>query len=97
MAFVQHDDLILIRAIIDHVSQSEQRVAAGQHGLTPGRVTLVADYQAAAVVCDGFIQDGCLLGLLQTCKVILEGTKVTMKHSRTYEVLLNIRCHSNVV
>lgn len=29
MPLVQHDDLILVRAIIDHVSQSEQRVTAG--------------------------------------------------------------------
>ena len=73
MAFVQHDDLILVRAVVDHVSQSEQRVAAGQHRLTPGGVALVADDQAAAVVCDGFVQDGGLLGLLQAGEVILKG------------------------
>lgn len=73
VAFVQHDDLILIRAIVDHVPQREQRVAAGQHRLTPSGVTLVADDQAAAVVCDGFVQDRCLLGLFQTREMILKG------------------------
>lgn len=73
MAFVQHYDLVLVRAVIDHVSQREQRVAAGQHRLTPGGVALVADDQAAAVVCDGFVQGGRLLGLLQTGEVVLKG------------------------
>lgn len=82
VAFVQHDDLILIRAVIDHVSQCEQRVAAGQHRLTPSGVTLVADDQAAAVVCDGFVQDRCLLCLLQTGEVILKGGKGMMEHCR---------------
>lgn len=82
VAFVQHDDLIIVCAIINHVPQREQRVAAGQHGLTPSGVTLVADHQAAAVVRDGFVQDGHLLCLLQTREVILLGGKVTMKHSR---------------
>lgn len=72
MAFVQHDDLVLVRPVVDHVSQGEQRVTAGQHRLTPGRVALVADHQAAAVVCDGFVQDGCFLRLLQTGEVILQ-------------------------
>lgn len=73
MAFVQHDDLVLVGAVVDHVPQREQRVSAGQHGLTPGRVALVADHQAAAVVGDGFVQDGRLLRLLQAGEVILEG------------------------
>lgn len=72
VAFVQHDDLVLVRPVVDHVSQGEQRVAAGQHRLTPGGVALVADDQAAAVVSDGFVQDGGLLRLLQTREVILE-------------------------
>lgn len=72
VAFVQHDDLILVGAVIDHVPQREQRVAAGQHGLSPGWVALVADDQVAAVVCDGFVQDGRLLCLLQTREVILK-------------------------
>lgn len=33
----------------------------------------MADDQAAAVVCDGFVQDRGLLGLLQTGEVILKG------------------------
>ena len=82
MPFVQHDDLVVVRAVVYHVPQREQRVAAGQHGLTPGGVALVADDQAAAVVCDGFVQDG-RLRLLQTREVILLGRKVTTKHSRT--------------
>lgn len=73
VAFVQHDDLVLVRAVIDHVSEGEQRVAAGQHGLPPGGVTFMADYQAAAVVCDGLIQDARLLCLLETREVILQG------------------------
>lgn len=71
MALVQHDDLVLVRAVVDHVSHGEQRVAAGQHRLAPRRVALVADDQAAAVVCDGFVQDGGLLRLLQAGEVIL--------------------------
>lgn len=73
VAFVQHDDLVLVRAVVDHVPQREQRVAAGQHRLAPGGVALVADDQAAAVVRDGLVQDGCLLGLLQAGEVILKG------------------------
>lgn len=72
MAFVQHDDLVLVRAVVDHVPQREQRVAAGQHRLAPGGVALVADDQAAAVVGDGLVQDGCLLRLLQAGEVVLE-------------------------
>lgn len=72
VAFVQHDDLVLVRAVVDHVPQREQRVAAGQHRLAPGGVALVADDQAAAVVGDGLVQDGSLLRLLQTGEVVLE-------------------------
>lgn len=64
VAFVQHDDLVLVCAVVDHVPQGEQCFAAGQHRLTPGGVALVANHQAAAVVCDGFVQDGRLLCLL---------------------------------
>lgn len=71
MSFVQHDDLVLVCAVVDHVSQREQRVAAGQNRLPPRRVALVADDQAAAVVGDGLVQDGGLLRLLQTGEVIL--------------------------
>lgn len=73
VAFVQHDDLVLVRAVVDHVSHREQRVAAGEHRLAPSGVALVADDQAAAVVCDGFVQDGGLLCLLQAGEVILKG------------------------
>lgn len=73
VALVQHYDLVLVRAVVNHVSQREQCVAAGQHRLTPGGVTLVADDQAAAVACDGFIQGGRLLGLLQAGEVVLKG------------------------
>lgn len=72
VAFVQHDDLVLVGAVVDHVPQREQRVAAGQHRLAPSGVALVADDQAAAVVRDGLVQDGRLLGLLQAGEVILE-------------------------
>lgn len=72
VAFVQHDDLVLVRAVVDHVPQREQRVAAGQHRLAPGGVALVADDQAAAVVGDGLVQDGSLLRLLQAGEVVLE-------------------------
>lgn len=71
VAFVQHDDLVLVRAVVDHVPQREQRVAAGQHRLAPGRVALVANDQAAAVVGDGLVQDGSLFRLLQTGEVVL--------------------------
>lgn len=71
MAFVQHYDLVLVRAVVDHVPQREQCVAAGEHRLSPGGVALVADDQAAAVVGDRLIEDGCLLGLLQTGEVVL--------------------------
>lgn len=87
MAFVQHDDLILVCSVIDHVPQSEQRVAARQHGLPPGGVALVADYEAAAIVCDGFIQDRCFLGLLQTSEVILREQKYSFLLS---EILMMI-------
>lgn len=71
MAFIQHYDLVLVRAVVDHVPQREQRVAAGEHRLSPGGVALVADDQAAAVVGDRLVQDRRLLGLLQTGEVVL--------------------------
>lgn len=94
VALVQHDDLVFVRAVIDHVPQREQRVAAGQHRLAPGGVALVADDQAAAVVGDGLVQDGSLLGLLQTGEVVL-GVKKMMSYRRGVHVWRSTAQHDN--
>lgn len=93
VAFVQHDDLVLVRAVVDHVPQREQRVAAGQHCLAPGGVALVADDQAAAVVGDGLVQDGSLLGLLQAGEVVLEVDKMVKLLQNLHRFVINLSLH----
>ena len=71
MALVEHDDLVLVRAVVHHMAQREQRIAAGQYRLAPGGVALMTDHHARAVVADRLVQDGRLLCLLQAGEVVL--------------------------
>lgn len=74
-AFVQHDDLVLVVALVQRVAQCEQRVPAGQYRPAPGGVALVTDHQSAPVGADGLVQHGRLLALLQTGEVVLSPTQ----------------------
>lgn len=46
---IEHDDLVLIGAFVQHVAQGEERRGVGQHGAPPGRVALVSDDQVLLV------------------------------------------------
>lgn len=54
---MEHDDLVLIRALIHHVPQGEQLLLVGQHGAPPGRVTFMADHHFLLEGLDGLIED----------------------------------------
>ena len=40
MPLVEHDDLVLVRPVVHHVSQGQQRGSSGQNGSSPGWISL---------------------------------------------------------
>lgn len=73
MAPVEHDDLVLIRGVIQDVAQGQQRGRVAEDGAAPGRVTLVRDDQPLLIGCNGIIQSRRLLILIWGCEVVLRG------------------------
>lgn len=70
-AFVQHDDLVLVAAVIHNVAESEQRRHVGQDSAAPNRVTLVRDQHLLFISCDGIVQHHWVLILIRRGEVIL--------------------------
>ena len=56
MAPVEHDDLVLVRGVVQDVAQRQQRGRVAEDGTAPGRVALVRDDQPLLVGRDGVIQ-----------------------------------------
>lgn len=73
VAPVEHDDLVLVRGVIQDMSQGQQRGRVAEDGAAPGWVTLMRDDQPLLVGCDGIVQGGWLLILIWGCEVVLQG------------------------
>lgn len=73
-AFVQHDDLVLVTAVIHNVAESEQRRHVGQDSAAPHRITLVRDQHLLLISCDGIVQHHWVLIFIRRGEVILQRT-----------------------
>lgn len=71
---VQHDDLILVAAVIHDVAQRQQRWHVGQDCAAPHGVALVRNQHLLLVGSDGVVQNHGVLVLVRRGKVILEGS-----------------------
>ena len=56
MAPVEHDDLVLVSAIVHDVPQSEQGGRVGEHSTPPRRVPFVGDDEVLLVGYNGFVE-----------------------------------------
>lgn len=83
---VEHDDLVLIRALVHHVPQGEQLLLVGQHGAPPGRVTLVADHYFLLEGLDGFIEDPWVFILIGAGELVLGERSPSVGSGRTREL-----------
>ena len=68
---VEHDDLVLVRPVVHHVPERQQRLGAGEDGVSPGWVALVANHEALLVAADGLVQHAVLLVLVWAHEVVL--------------------------
>lgn len=71
MAPVEHDDLVLVRGVIQDVAQRQQRGRVAEDRAAPGRVALMRDDQPLLIGRDGIIQGGWLLILIWGREVVL--------------------------
>ena len=46
---VEHDDLVLVRAVVHHVAQGQEGGGAGEDGVAPGGITLKEPHAKARV------------------------------------------------
>lgn len=69
---MEHDDLVLVRALVHHVPQGEQLLLVGQHGAPPGWVTLVADHYFLLKGLDGLIEDPWVFIFVGAGELVLE-------------------------
>lgn len=83
---VQHDDLVLVRALVHHVPQGEQLLLVGQHGAPPGRVTLVADHDFLLKGLDGLIEGPWVFILVRAGELVLGERSLTAGSVRTREL-----------
>lgn len=70
---MEHDDLVLIGALVHHVPQSQQLLLVGQHGSSPGRVSLVADHHLLREGPDGLIENRGVFVLIGAGELVLVG------------------------
>lgn len=76
-AFVQHDDLVFVTAVVHDVAESQQRRHVCQDGAAPHGVTLMRDEHLLLISCDGIIQHHWVLILIRRCEMILQRTETT--------------------
>lgn len=70
VASVQHDDFILIGAIIHDVPQSQQGGRVGKHCTPPGRVPFVGYYKVLFMRYNGFIEHSRVIVLIWRSEMI---------------------------
>ena len=68
---MEHEDLVLIRALVYHVPQGEQLLLVGQHGAPPGWVTLMADDHFLLKGLDGLVEDCWVFVLIGASELVL--------------------------
>lgn len=68
---MEHDDLVLVCALIHHMPQGQQLLLVGQHSTPPGRVTLVADHHFPFKGLDGLIEHGRVFILVWASELVL--------------------------
>lgn len=83
---VEHDDLVLVRALVHHMPQGEQLLLVGQHGAPPGRVTLVADHDFLLEGLDGLIEDPWVFILVGAGELVLGERSLAAGSVRTREL-----------
>lgn len=72
---MQHDDLVLVSALVHHVPQGEQLLLIGQHGTPPGRVTLMADHYLLLKGLDGLVEDPWVFVFVGASELVLGGER----------------------
>lgn len=70
---MEHDDLVLVSTLIDHVPQSQQLLLVGQHSSSPGWVSLVADHHLLLEGPDGLIENCWVFVLIRAGELVLVG------------------------
>ena len=83
-ASVEHDDLVLVRALFYHVPQGQQLLPVGQHGAPPGRVALVADDHLLLKGLYGLIEDHGVFVFVGASELVL-GKEVHLRVRRIRE------------
>lgn len=84
-ASVQHDDLILVCALVYHMPQGQQLLLVGQHGAPPGRVALMADDHFLLKGLYGLVEDHGVFVLVGASELVL-GKEVHLWVRRTREL-----------
>lgn len=91
---VQHDDFVLIAAVVHDVTQRQKRRHVGQDGAPPNRVALVRYQHFLLVGGDGVIQHRGVLILIRGRKVVLSGEERERESTRGQYVILPFRFSS---
>ena len=68
---MQHEHLVLIRALVYHVPQGQQLLLVGQHGAPPGWVALMADDHFLLKGLDGLVEDCWVFILVRASELVL--------------------------
>lgn len=87
-ASVEHDDLVLISALVHHMPQGEQLLLVGEHRAPPGRVTLMADHHFLLKRLDGLIEDHWVFILIRTSELVLGERSSSVGSMKTREPIL---------
>lgn len=83
---VEHDDLVLIGALVHHMPKGEQLLLVGQHSAPPGRVTLVADHYFLLKGLDGLIEDPWVFILIGASELVLAERSPSVGSGRAREL-----------
>lgn len=71
MASVEHDNLILVGAIVHDVPQSEQGGRVGEHGTPPRRVPFVGNDEVLLVGYNGFVEHSGVIVFIRRSEMVL--------------------------
>lgn len=71
VASVEHDDLVLVGAVVHDMPQSEQRGRVGEHCTPPRRVPFVGDDEVLLVGYNGFVEHSGVIIFIRRSEMVL--------------------------